>query len=570
VLARYRSFEKLGAGGMGVVYRAEDSDLRRPIALKFVTEAAHGQKAQRARFLREARLAGSLNHPNVCTIHEVGEVEPGEEHCLGGGVELPVGIPFIAMEFIEGRSLESALRLSGPLEVDALLRIAVQVAEALAAAHTHGIVHRDLKPGNVMLTTDDRVKILDFGLAKPFAPTKEDDDVMAAAETVSAELTRAGLVIGTVAYMSPEQARGAAVDSRSDVFSFGIILYEMATGRRPFRGDTPTSTLAKILEAEAEPVDDARPDLPSDLSRIIRRCLSKRPDDRYNDTRDLVAALRDLQHVTTSQKVRKLDTEPSVPPRDLSGTVTAVPRSRVRRWAVAASAVALVALVAAFYHFGVRPPGLGSPSPTHRQITFTGEASSPAISPDGQSVSYVTTGADGTQVLLVRDLSGGQPLEIFRAEFTYGAAWSPDGSRLLLSAKVDGRQGTFIVPRLGGPASVLTVRALNMPSWSPDGRRYRRARIDPACRVLRLARLPRLVADGGALRLRDPRRAGQRRDLDDAGRRHRTADRRGIGSRTRTRALGPHGRRHLLLRRRGPDPEPDEGPGPSAHGGPTG
>jgi TolB-like protein/Flp pilus assembly protein TadD/predicted Ser/Thr protein kinase len=339
VLSRYENFERLGAGGMGVVYRAEDTTLKRPVALKFLTQPAFGGD-EYARFLREARTAAALNHPSVCTIHEVGEVGIGEEAILGERAPLGVGTPFIAMELIEGRTLEATLKDSGPLALDELLRVAVQIAEGLAAAHAKGIVHRDLKPGNVMLTPDRRVKILDFGLAKPLGPAAEGDAVMTAAETVSAELTRDGRVLGTVAYMSPEQAMGKTVDSRSDVFSFGIMLYEMAAGHRPFRGESSTSTLAKILEAEPEPLDEQREDLPAELLRIVRRCLHKNPDARYNDTRDLLVALSELRVETTSGPARVAKSESAT----REGGAETIRGNRRTLAIVAAATVVIVAL----------------------------------------------------------------------------------------------------------------------------------------------------------------------------------------------------------------------------------
>jgi len=338
VLSRYENFERLGAGGMGVVYRAEDTTLKRPVALKFLTQPAFGGD-EYARFLREARTAAALNHPSICTIHEVGEVGVGEEAILGERAPLGVGTPFIAMELIEGRTLEATLKKSRPLALDELLRVAVQVAEGLAAAHAKGIVHRDLKPGNVMLTPDRRVKILDFGLAKPLGPAAEGDAVMTAAETVSAELTRDGRVLGTVAYMSPEQAMGKTVDSRSDVFSFGIMLYEMAAGHPPFRGESSTSTLAKILEAEPEPLDEKRDDLPAELLRIVRRCLHKNPDARYNDTRDLLVALSELRVETTSGPARVARSESGVREGE-SETI------RGNRWTLTIVAAATIVIVA--------------------------------------------------------------------------------------------------------------------------------------------------------------------------------------------------------------------------------
>jgi Tol biopolymer transport system component len=468
MLSRYRLIEKIGEGGMGVVWKAEDTTLHRHVALKFLTEESYAKPLHRARFLREARTAAALNHPHVCVIHEVAEVAVGEEGALGGKIRLEAGTPYIAMEWIEGRTLERVLRESDRPSLKWILDVAVRVAEALRAAHEKNIVHRDLKPANVMLVADDRVKILDFGLAKPLGPAEADDDVMTAAETASAELTRTGSVLGTVAYMSPEQARGAAVDSRSDIFSFGVMLYEMAAGRRPFRGESPTSTLAKILEAEPEPVDEARSDLPPDLVRIIRRCLRKQPDDRYNDTRDLVAALKDLRQETDSVKVRQAT----------SGASVEAPAARARLaglapWVAALAIVAAIALAVAWY--ATRTPSVVSegPVPVHRQITFTGKAKWPAVSPDGHYVAYTTTKDDGRQALVIQDLAGGRPLEIFEGQKLW-AIWSPEGTKLLVHATTERPDGTsetgfFLVPRLGGTPTRLSHLAGQ--SWAPDGRR---------------------------------------------------------------------------------------------------
>ena len=249
--SHYHVLERLGSGGMGVVYRAQDMALGRPVALKFLHSSEPGQYSLRTRFLREARLAASINHPNVCTIHEVGEIQQGEQFTdTTNHQSFPAGTPFIAMELLTGETLHDRLARVGPLPVNELLGIGVQIAEGMQEAHAHKIVHRDLKPHNVVVDAAGRVKILDFGLAKPLDRPPADDAVMVDAQTQSAELTRLGGIVGTTAYMSPEQAQGKTLDSRSDLFSFGVMLDELARGRRPFDGDNPTSTVAKILEAE--------------------------------------------------------------------------------------------------------------------------------------------------------------------------------------------------------------------------------------------------------------------------------------------------------------------------------
>ncbi|MDH3285093.1 MAG: protein kinase, partial [Acidobacteriota bacterium] len=345
----------------------------------------------------------------------------------------------------------------------------------LAAAHARGIVHRDLKPGNVMVTADGRVKILDFGLAKPLEAAA-GDDVMTAAQTISAELTQTGRVMGTIAYMSPEQAMGRPVDARSDVFSFGIMLHEMAAGTRPFRGESSTSTLAKIIEGEPEPLAASRTDLPMELLRIVRRCLRKNPDERYNDTRDLVVALKDLREETTSGAILVSGPAGGGASGGISRvTAPGVPQPERRRRVIALgfAAVAVIVLAAVSAWYGLRPssPASRVAAAKHRQVTFTGTASNPSVSPDGRSVAYVTDRGDGADVIFLQDLSGGQPLQIYRADEILTFAWSPDGTGLLVSALRDDTPRFDLVPRLGGAPRSVSRLILPMFAWSPDGRR---------------------------------------------------------------------------------------------------
>jgi len=297
-IGHYRILNRIAAGGMGIVYRAEDLILHRLVALKFLSPDTSADEEYRARFLREARVAAGLNHQNTCTVYEVGE--------FGSAADLTedpdsIGSPgtlFIAMEFIEGETLAAWLARTGRLSVRETLDVASQVAEGLAEAHTRRIVHRDLKPQNVMVARGGLVKIVDFGLAKPLRPVRSPGALMSTSDMISAELDD-GAVIGTCAYMSPEQASRQTVDPRSDVFSFGIMLYEMLTGRLPFRGETPTVVLAKILEAEPDPLPSAaNGEVPAQLARMVRKCLQKLPQDRYADARELVAELTSVrQHL---------------------------------------------------------------------------------------------------------------------------------------------------------------------------------------------------------------------------------------------------------------------------------
>ena len=369
-LRHYRIVAKLGAGGMGVVYRAEDTTLGRPVALKLLSHRSTTHIGSHERFLREARIVAALNHPAICTIYEVGEVPAGDDRLIGeDDTPIPAGAPYIAMELIDGETLAARLARRGGLPIEALVDAAVQVAMGLAEAHAAKVVHRDLKPQNVMFGPGDRVKILDFGVAKPLAPPDPNDAVLTSAETVSGELTRQGKIVGTAAYMSPEQAMGRAVDSRSDVFSFGIMLYEMATGVRPFRGDSGLSTLAKIIEATAPPLRAAQPAAPFNLDRIVTRCLQKDPTARYNDTRDLVVDLKDLQQEVASDSARAT-----------SGTVTPSGPTPAQGWqlpgrraaTLAIAVVGIVALVVVAWNGLVSPPAVPAVTPTHQQVTFVG------------------------------------------------------------------------------------------------------------------------------------------------------------------------------------------------------
>jgi pimeloyl-ACP methyl ester carboxylesterase len=259
---QYRIIEKIGEGGMGAVYRAHDTVLGRDVALKFVTEVHQSDFAQGDRLWREARALAALNHPNILTIHEIGDAD---------------GTPFLVLEWVVGRALSDSTFVR-PMSVPEFARLALPIAEALAAAHSHGIVHRDVKPGNVLVSDDGRVKLADFGLARPH---DADRDV-----------TRTAGVIGTVAYMSPEQANGAEAGPASDVFSFGVLAYELLTGRRPFEGDALGEVIAAIVNVRYQPIAERRSEVPAELAAVVERCLQAAPADRFQDGTDVVRALR--------------------------------------------------------------------------------------------------------------------------------------------------------------------------------------------------------------------------------------------------------------------------------------
>ncbi len=310
-LGHYQILSLLGVGGMGEVYLARDTQLGRRIALKLLpAELAQDQDRLR-RFKQEALAASALNHPNVAHIYEIGEAE---------------GVSFIAMEYVEGQTLEAKMN-GQPLDTGEILDIAVQVADALEEAHTKGIIHRDIKPGNIMLTPRGQVKVLDFGLAKMTWRAEQalDSDVLTLAKT------QPGLLMGTVAYMSPEQALRHEVDERTDIFSLGVVLYEMATGRRPFAGATTGETLDQIIHAKPEAIVRFNSNAPAELEHIIRKCLEKDRGRRYQSARELLVDLKSLQQDSQSEAATR-------------SRAVALP-SQLRPWVLAVVAVAVVLVI---------------------------------------------------------------------------------------------------------------------------------------------------------------------------------------------------------------------------------
>ncbi|MCZ6778565.1 MAG: protein kinase [Acidobacteria bacterium] len=344
-LSHFRIVEKIGEGGMGVVYRAEDSDLRRPVALKVLPPELVGNEERRLRFVREARAAAAVTHPNIATIHEIGEARDDS----GEGPS----VVFIAMELVEGKTLRDHIAGRSMLMKDAL-RIATEMAEGLAEAHKAGVVHRDFKPDNVIVGSNGHAKILDFGLAKLLEERSGKIDPAASKmDTISGEMTREGKIFGTAAYMSPEQARGKEVGAGSDIFSFGTTLYEMVTGKVPFQGDTSTDILSAITRDEPAPPSQQNREIPPKLEEIISQCLEKDPRDRYLHADQLAADLRKVKRVTDSgvQVVRT----PSGPTAVLTSGFWRLPiRGRSAWWGLA---VALIALAGFLGYVGFRSGG---------------------------------------------------------------------------------------------------------------------------------------------------------------------------------------------------------------------
>jgi hypothetical protein len=305
-LQQYQFLEQLGAGGMGEIYKARDTRLNRFVAIKVLTSASAGDPERRRRFIQEAQAASALNHPNIITIHDIITADNADH---------------LVMEYVQGKTLVDLIPKGG-LRVPQVLKSAVQMTDALQAAHAAGIVHRDLKPGNVMVTDSGLVKILDFGLAKLADPSPvshlNDADPDATQAIAEAPLTVEGSIIGTVSYMSPEQAQGKRVDPRSDIFSLGVVLYEMVTGVRAFAGESALSTLSSILRDEARPIMEIAPDVPPQLEQVIKRCLRKNPDDRFQTMKEVQTALGALKAESDSGMLYRarvgLEPQPAPPP----------------------------------------------------------------------------------------------------------------------------------------------------------------------------------------------------------------------------------------------------------------
>jgi len=432
-ISHYKIIEKLGEGGMGVVYKAEDTKLKRLVAIKFLPRQIAASAEERERFKIEAQAAAALNHPNIATIHAIEEHED----------EM-----FIVMEYIEGKELRDVIgrgEVTSPLPVGDILNYATQIAEGLKAAHAKGIIHRDIKSSNIMVTNEGQAKIMDFGLAKIGG---------------GVSLTKTGTTVGTLAYMSPEQLQGANVDHRTDIWSFGVVLYEMITGRLPFPAEYEAALSNSITNEQPEPLARYKAGVSDGLQRIVDKALDKDRETRYQHVDDLLADIK-REKKSSSAAVSSV----------------AVKKSKPRHAFVLTAAFALVAILVIFITVNLLQKQPATPvAAQHRQVTFEGNvylASNlelTSLSPDGQFLAYVIP-KDSLYCVMVRDLTGSQPIEVFSG-FVYLSylRWSPDGTKLLCSANMPNKAShIYVMPRLGGKPQKLAKTISLSACWSPDG-----------------------------------------------------------------------------------------------------
>ncbi len=441
LVAHYRVIERIATGGMGEVYLAEDTELDRPVALKFLPLEYAFDEDFKTRFTREAQATAALIHPSIVTIHGVSDYN---------------GRPYIVMEHVEGQSLREVLRAT-ELPIREIIHIAIQVCEGLRKAHETGIIHRDIKPANIVIDSEGQPKLLDFGLASVDGESK---------------LTRTGTALGTVGYMSPEQLSGKPPDQRTDLFSFGVVLYEMLTGRSPFKRESDGSTLQAVLNESPEPLARYKSGLPDGFQRIVDKALEKNCETRYQHADDLLADLKRLRDELSQPSVRVVVSQPA------SRTHKAI-------WVVATMIFALAAgTLLIRLTRREETPAIVDVEATWKRITFCSDAASAAISPSGELIAYVRGRSPEPQRVMIQDLSGGQPLEVYADQTVKDLRWSPDGNHLLYEAGNDSAWGACRISRLGGRPQRYAFGGVSggyAVGWSPDG--HRLAVATPECEI---------------------------------------------------------------------------------------
>jgi len=443
-LGTYEVIAPLGEGGMGAVYRARDARLNRDVAIKVIAESMAQDDTAMARFEREAMAVASLSHPNILSIYEFSR---------------DAGTAFVVMELVAGETLRARLE-HGPIPVRKAVAYALQIAKGLGAAHARGLVHRDLKPENVMVTPDDHVKILDFGLAKSANPVADNTQLGA---TRLAETTP-GTVLGTFGYMAPEQVRGLAVDHRADLFAFGALLYEMLSGARAFRGETAADTMSAILTKDPPDIDPHKVTMPSGLDRIVRRCLEKTPELRFQSANDLAFALETFTASSGASASNVSSSDTSL----IAGRAAARARTNIWPWLIAGAA-----LVAAAVGWIPRGSAGAAASPRYDKFTriseLAGEETDPALSPDGATVAYAVRVNNSWDIYTQR-VSGRNATPILNdpQRNEKGPAFSPDGLSIAFHES-DADGGIFVAGATGESVRRITDIGFH-PSWSPDGK----------------------------------------------------------------------------------------------------
>lgn len=438
----------LGAGGMGDVYAANDTRLKRRVAIKVLPDAVAHDESRRLRFEREAQSVAALNHPNIVTLYSVEHAE---------------ATMFLTMELVEGQSLADVIA-SRPMGLAQFFAIAIPLADAVAAAHQRGITHRDLKPGNVMVTAEGRTKVLDFGLAKLVEAASTDAVLTAATKPVTAD----GHIVGTTAYMSPEQAEGKAIDARSDLFSLGIVLYEMLTGERPFKGDSSVSVISSILKDTPRSITELNAGVSRELWQIVRRCLVKDPEKRLQSAKDLRNELEEVRQAIESgelntQFASTAHAEPKIPVR---------PARSFRAWPVGAAVVIVLAAATAAWRYGPATLAPAADPPAEASFatltTQAGTEQHPSLSPDGKWMVYASD-ATGDLDIYLQGVGAQTPINLTKDPKANDdqPAFSPDGERVAFRSSRDGG-GVFVMGRTGELARKVADGGFN-PAWSPDG-----------------------------------------------------------------------------------------------------